>query len=73
MLCGVCRVYVPPFDHPLIVDGHATLIAELDKQLREQRAPPAAAVVCSVGGGGLLAGVSSEPPPPVLVERLRSR
>ena len=62
-LCrGPCRVYVPPFDHPLVVDGNATLVAELEEQLREQRAPLVAAVICSVGGGGLLAGVS--PPCP---------
>ena len=43
---------VHPFDHPLIWDGHATLIEEA---ARGMKAP--GAVVVAVGGGGLLAGV----------------
>lgn len=45
---------MPPFDHPDIWDGHATLVTELVEQL--DGAKPAA-VVLSVGGGGLFLGV----------------
>jgi L-serine/L-threonine ammonia-lyase len=60
-------VYIPPFDHPDIWDGNATVIDEALRQATAAaRASPAAssnrampfdAVVCSVGGGGLLCGV----------------
>ncbi|KAJ5794945.1 tryptophan synthase beta subunit-like PLP-dependent enzyme [Penicillium paradoxum] len=57
--------YVPPFDHPVIWQGAATLIDEIVKQLppkynREIESScsfPADAIVCSVGGGGLLNGI----------------
>jgi L-serine/L-threonine ammonia-lyase len=45
--------YVPPFDHPDIWDGNATLIDEAARQADA----PFDAVICSVGGGGLLCGV----------------
>ena len=45
--------YVPPFDHPLLWEGHATL---LDEMLQQGPAPEA--VVVAVGGGGLLCGVA---------------
>lgn len=45
-------VYVPPFDHPDIWDGHSTLVAELS-----ELGAPVHGVVCSVGGGGLLNGI----------------
>jgi L-serine/L-threonine ammonia-lyase len=45
--------YVPPFDHPDIWDGNATLIDEAVAQ-----APGGFdVVVCAVGGGGLMCGV----------------
>jgi len=44
-------VYIPPFDHPDIWDGHATLIDEAATQAQFD------VVICSVGGGGLLAGI----------------
>jgi L-serine/L-threonine ammonia-lyase len=44
--------YVPAFDHPLIWEGHSTLIDEIVDEL-----PTVDAVVASVGGGGLIAGV----------------
>lgn len=49
-------VYIPPFDHPDIWDGNATLI---DEAIAQSRAAGIEfdAVVCSVGGGGLLCGV----------------
>lgn len=46
------RRYVPPFDHPSIWSGHATLVEELTRQMEKPDA-----VVLSVGGGGLLSGV----------------
>ena len=42
-------VYVPPFDHPDVWAGHATIVEELPEK------PDA--LVCSVGGGGLFSGV----------------
>jgi L-serine/L-threonine ammonia-lyase len=50
---GEEAVYVPPFDDPVIWQGHATLVGEVVRQLGSK--PDA--VVCSVGGGGLLCGV----------------
>ncbi|NXB57893.1 SDSL protein, partial [Struthidea cinerea] len=46
-------VSIHPFDHPLVWEGHASLVWELKDSLE---AKPGAIVV-SVGGGGLLAGV----------------
>lgn len=44
-------VFVPPFDHPLIIAGQATAFLEMKGQ-----APALDALVVPVGGGGLLAG-----------------
>lgn len=44
--------YVPPFDHPLIWDGNATLIHEAASTGLKPDA-----VIVAVGGGGLLCGV----------------
>ena len=49
--------YVPPFDHPLLWEGHATLVDEMLDQIPAGRAAPDAVVV-AVGGGGLLCGVA---------------
>nr|XP_012788767.1 unnamed protein product [Sorex araneus] len=48
-------VDVPPFDHPLIWEGHASLVQELKADLGS----PPGALVLAVGGGGLLAGVAA--------------
>ncbi|XP_015758695.1 PREDICTED: L-serine dehydratase/L-threonine deaminase-like [Acropora digitifera] len=45
--------YIPPFNHPDIWEGVATVIQESAAQLPEKPS----AVVVSVGGGGLMAGV----------------
>lgn len=45
--------YVPPFDHPRLWEGHASLV---DEMLEQGPAPDA--VVVAVGGGGLLCGVA---------------
>ncbi len=44
--------YIPPFDHPSLWTGHASIVDELARQC-----PRPDAVVLSVGGGGLLCGV----------------
>ena len=68
---GAHPVYVPPFDSPDIWDGNATIVSELNDQLREiDRSYPtltsaatssshgADAIICSVGGGGLFCGIA---------------
>jgi L-serine/L-threonine ammonia-lyase len=44
--------YVPPFDHPLLWEGHSTLV---DEMARSGTKPDV--VIVSVGGGGLMCGV----------------
>ncbi|XP_034261927.1 L-serine dehydratase/L-threonine deaminase-like [Pantherophis guttatus] len=46
-------VYVPPFDDPLIWEGHMSLVREM----KEQMASKPGAIALSVGGGGMLCGV----------------
>ncbi len=53
-------VYVPPFDHPRIWEGVASMVEEVERQLsqdEEERCERPDAVICSVGGGGLFCGV----------------
>jgi L-serine/L-threonine ammonia-lyase len=45
--------YVSPFDHPLLWEGHASLVDEL-----AAAGPAPDAVVVAVGGGGLMCGVA---------------
>lgn len=45
--------FIPPFDDPLLWQGHASLVEELAQQCPQQ--PDA--IVVAVGGGGLLLGV----------------
>ena len=61
LLANQCRVglarterlaIVPPFDHPDIVAGQATVALEIVEQL-----PEVETVVVPVGGGGLISGV----------------
>jgi threonine dehydratase len=47
-------VYVPPFDHPLIVAGQGTIGLELAEELP----PDITTVVVPVGGGGLISGIA---------------
>lgn len=56
---NVKNIYVPPFEHPKIWDGHATLVDEVAHQLppRDGDPFPADIIICSVGGGGLFNGV----------------
>ncbi|PPR04962.1 hypothetical protein CVT24_010420 [Panaeolus cyanescens] len=46
-------VMVPAYEHPLIWEGHGSMVTEIHKQLG--RDPDA--IFCSVGGGGLLGGL----------------
>lgn len=48
-------VYVPPFDHPHVWEGHGTIVDELEVQMRAVGGYDA--LVCSVGGGGLFVGI----------------
>lgn len=50
----VGAVFVPPFDHPLVVAGQGTIGVELAEELP----PDVGAVVVPVGGGGLVSGVA---------------
>ena len=45
--------YVPPYDHPLVIAGQATVAVELMQQL-----PDVERVFVPVGGGGLAAGMA---------------
>ena len=45
-------LYISPFDHPLIWEGHSTIVDEIVEKI-----PRPDAVIVSVGGGGLLCGV----------------
>ncbi|KAM9331324.1 serine dehydratase-like [Gastrophryne carolinensis] len=47
-------VYISPFDHPLVWEGHSSLVLELKAALGTQKP---GAIVVAVGGGGLLAGI----------------
>lgn len=53
----VQTVYVHPFDDPVIWDGHASLVDEIQTQLSPNDVKAIRGVVCSVGGGGLYNGV----------------
>ncbi|XP_006877029.1 PREDICTED: L-serine dehydratase/L-threonine deaminase [Chrysochloris asiatica] len=46
-------VYIPPFDDPLIWEGHTSIV----KELKETLSAKPGAIILSVGGGGLLCGV----------------
>jgi L-serine/L-threonine ammonia-lyase len=55
---GEQPVYVPPFDHPDVWQGHSSLVQELAAQFVEQGIDsPPDLIVCSVGGGGLFNGI----------------
>ncbi|PCH38355.1 tryptophan synthase beta subunit-like PLP-dependent enzyme [Wolfiporia cocos MD-104 SS10] len=46
---------VPAYDHPLLWEGHGSMIPEIARQLPAGTKPDA--IFCSVGGGGLFGGV----------------
>jgi L-serine/L-threonine ammonia-lyase len=45
-------LYISPFNHPLIWEGHATIVDELASEISKPDT-----IILSVGGGGLLCGV----------------
>lgn len=47
--------YIPPFDDPLLWEGHSSLVHELVADLGQESPPDD--IILSVGGGGLLVGV----------------
>jgi L-serine/L-threonine ammonia-lyase len=47
--------YVHPFDHPLIWNGHASIVDEILDQFVNGETPDC--IIASVGGGGLLCGI----------------
>lgn len=47
---------VPPFDHPDIIEGQATVAAEIESQLPDGVVPDL--MVLPVGGGGLASGIT---------------
>ncbi|KJZ63405.1 pyridoxal-phosphate dependent enzyme [Pseudomonas fluorescens] len=49
---GADTEYVPAFDHPVLWEGHSTIVDEILEDC-----PQVDAMVTSVGGGGLLAGI----------------
>ena len=49
---AVDALYISPFDHPLIWEGHSTIVDEIVEDIGKPDA-----IVLSVGGGGLLCGV----------------
>ncbi|EWC64407.1 Threonine dehydratase [Actinokineospora spheciospongiae] len=61
-------LYVPAYDHPLVVAGQGTCVAEVVAE-----APDVDAVVVAVGGGGLAAGSALTGLPVFAVEPTRCR
>jgi threonine dehydratase len=55
-VAAIAGVMVPPFDHADIIEGQATVAAEIVEQLPEATVPDL--IVLPVGGGGLAAGVT---------------
>lgn len=51
-------VYVPPFNHPDIWEGHTTIIDEIVEEVsNNDDIPKPDLVICSCGGGGLFCGI----------------
>jgi L-serine/L-threonine ammonia-lyase len=50
---SVNGAYIPPFDHPLIWNGHSTMVDEM----AQQEIKPPDVIILSVGGGGLFCGI----------------
>jgi threonine dehydratase len=50
------RVYIHPFDDPLVVEGQGTLGVEI---LEDRHAADIDAILVPVGGGGLIAGIAT--------------
>ncbi len=50
-------IFVPPYDHPLVIAGQGTIGMEILKQIRGGDSLDG--IFAGVGGGGLVAGISS--------------
>lgn len=48
-------IFVPPYDHPLVIAGQGTVGMEILKQLHD--AETLDGIFASIGGGGLVAGI----------------
>lgn len=48
------RTLIPPYDHPLVIAGQATVGVEI----MQQRERPPAAIFVPIGGGGLISGIA---------------
>jgi threonine dehydratase len=51
--------FIPPFDHPLIISGQATVGVEILEDYQQQADGPIDYMFIPIGGGGLSAGVGS--------------
>jgi len=49
--------YIPPFDHPLIWEGHSSIVSEMKSYFDLHHLGAPDSFILSVGGGGLLCGV----------------
>lgn len=54
LLDNDCRVWVSAYDDPILWEGHASMVHEIQTQLGGKKPD---ALFCSVGGGGLLGGL----------------
>jgi len=51
--------FIPPFDHPAIISGQATVGVEILEDIKELTSTPIDYLFIPVGGGGLTAGVGT--------------
>ncbi len=51
--------FIPPFDHPAIISGQATVGVEILEDIKELTSSPIDYLFIPVGGGGLTAGVGT--------------
>lgn len=50
-------IYVHPFDHPEIWEGHSSMVDEIIHGLTQEQLTNVKGIVCTVGGGGLFNGI----------------
>jgi len=51
--------FIPPFDHPSIIEGQATVGVEIIEDYQKQHTDPIDYIFIPIGGGGLSAGVGT--------------
>ncbi len=49
--------FVPPFDHPSIIEGQATVGVEILEDIKDHTSEPIDYIFVPIGGGGLCAGI----------------